>query len=179
MATLGRPFQVRGALKAQVTDADAQTALRTLARDVGPVWVSGVGLTRLREARPVSGGLALAFQGIYTPERARDLVHQSVWCSPGSLPEPADDDSVAVERLEGALVTVDGEAYGRVVHVVTGAQDLLVVAGPDGERWVPWGAPYVTWDGEAVDLVDPPPGLLDLDEATVVAPSADDAADAG
>jgi 16S rRNA processing protein RimM len=171
---LGRPFQVRGALKARVSDADAQTALRSLARDVGQVWVSGIGLTRLREARPVSGGLALAFQGVYTPERARDLVHQSVWCSAASLPEPADDETVAVERLEGAPVTVEGEAYGRVAYVVTGAQDLLVVAGPDGERWVPWSAPYVTWDGDTVDLVDPPPGLLDPDEATVVTPSGDD-----
>ena len=68
---------------------------------------------------------------------------------------------IAVELLEGAAVRADGRAYGRVTRVVTGAQDLLLVEGPDGPRWVPWAAPYVAWDGSAIDIDDPPPGLLD------------------
>jgi hypothetical protein len=72
-------------------------------------------------------------------------------------------DAPAVELLEGAPVRLDGRPYGRVARVVLGAQDLLEVDGPDGPRWLPWQAPYVRWDGEAVAIDDPPPGLLDDD----------------
>lgn len=164
LARLGRPFQVRGALRAEPVSPSAVEALRALARDLGPVWVDGMGATRLREARAVGGGLVLAVQGVYTPERARPLVHAHVWGDPGWLPEPDPDDdpdAVDVARLEGAPVTLDGAPYGRVAYVLLGAQDLLAVDGPDGQRLVPWEAPYVAWDGATVDLVDPPPGLLD------------------
>lgn len=164
LARLGRPFQVRGSLKAQPVGPSAATALRELARDLGPVWVDGHGATRLREARTVGAGLVLAVQGIYTPERARPLTHAHVWAAPTWLPEPepdGDPDAVDVARLEGVPVRLDGAPYGRVAYVLLGAQDLLAIDGPDGERLVPWAAPYVAWDGTTVDLVDVPPGLLD------------------
>lgn len=164
LARLGRPFQVRGSLKARPVSPSAATALRALAHDLGPVWVDGVGATRLREARTVGGGLVLAVQGIYDPERARALTHAHVWADPTWLPAPdpdADPDAVDVARLEGAPVRWDGAPYGRVAYVLLGAQDLLAIDGPDGERLVPWAAPYVDWDGTTVDLRDVPPGLLD------------------
>jgi ribosomal 30S subunit maturation factor RimM len=164
LARLGRTFQVRGALKAEPVSASAATALRALARELGPVWVDGHGATRLREARTVGGGLVVAVQGIYDPERARPLTHAHVWADPSWLPAPDPDDdpdAVDVARLEGAAVRLDGAPYGRVAYVLLGAQDLLAIDGPDGERLVPWAAPYVAWDGATVDLVDVPPGLLD------------------
>jgi ribosomal 30S subunit maturation factor RimM len=164
LARFGRPFQVRGALKALPSSHGAAVALRALASELGPVWVDGYGATRLREARSVGGGLVLAVQGIYTPERARPLTHAHVWADPTWLPSPDPEDgedAVDVARLEGAAVRLDGAPYGRVAYVLLGAQDLLAIEGPDGERLVPWAAPYVTWDGTTVDLVDVPPGLLD------------------
>ena len=146
--------------------ASAAGALRALAQAIGPVWVDGVGSTRLREARTVGAGLVVAVQGVYDPERARPLTHAHVWADPAWLPEPDPDDdpdAIDVARLEGAAVLLDGAPYGRVAYVLLGAQDLLAIDGPDGERLVPWAAPYVVWDGTTIDLVDVPPGLLDGD----------------
>jgi len=167
LARLGRPFQVRGSLKAAPVSPSAAAALRALAHEIGSVWVDGYGPTRLREARSVGAGLVLAVQGIYTPERARALTHAHVWADPAWLPEPDPDDdpdAVDVARLEGAPVHLDGAPYGRVAYVLLGAQDLLAIDGPDGERLVPWAAPYVVWDGTTIDLVEAPPGLLDGDQ---------------
>jgi hypothetical protein len=184
LARLGRPFQLRGALRAQTVGPAADLALLELGADGAAVWLSGFGEIRLREARRIGGGIAVSFQGSYTPERARAHVHRDLWGpapsaalaggepdragSPAGAPdEPGADGAMAVEPppelLEGVAVRVDGRPYGRVARVVLGAQDLLWVEGPDGPRWVPWQAPYVRWDGDAVAIDDPPPGLLDDD----------------
>ncbi len=164
LAQLGRPFQLRGALKARPTGPAAAHALQALAERGAEVWLSELGAIRLREARSTGPGLILAFQGIYSPERARPLVNRSLWADPASLPAAADEEAgIDIDLLQGAPVRVDGADYGRVVRVVPGAQDLLLVEGPNGERWLPWAAPYLDWDGEAVVLTDPPPGLLDDD----------------
>jgi ribosomal 30S subunit maturation factor RimM len=165
LGRLGRPFQLRGALHLRSAGPAADAAVLDLAAAGATVWLSGVGATRLREARRVGGGVVVALQGAYTPERARAHVHRELWAdvaAAAGATAPGEDD-VAVELLEGAAVRVDGEPYGRVAQVVLGAQDLLIVEGPDGRRWVPWAAPYVSWDGSAVDIDDPPPGLLDDD----------------
>ncbi len=68
--------------------------------------------------------------------------------------------------LEGlAVETSAGEKLGRVAGLyVTGGIDVLVVEGRKGEQLVPL-APYVTVEREAGRVVvDPPEGLLDLDE---------------
>ena len=179
LARLGRPFQLRGALRAQTRSPTADLALLELGADGADVWLSGFGTIRLREARRIGGGIAVSFQGSYTPERARAHVHRDLWGPApraalsggetdgpwGAADEAKTDDAVAPEPppelLEGAAVRVDGRPYGRVDRVVLGAQDLLWVEGPDGPRWVPWQAPYVRWDGDAVAIDDPPPGLLD------------------
>jgi ribosomal 30S subunit maturation factor RimM len=177
LARLGRPFQLRGALRAQTLGPAADRLLLELGGAGETVWLSGVGATRLRDARRIGGGVAVSFQGIYTPERARDHVHRDLWGPAdhaAGTHDPADPlaaaadadapgDAPAVELLEGAPVRLDGRPYGRVSRVVLGAQDLLEVDGPTGPRWVPWQAPYVRWDGEAVAIDDPPPGLLDDD----------------
>jgi len=177
LARLGRPFQLRGALRAQTLGPAADLLLLELGEAGETVWLSGFGATRLRDARRIGGGVAVSFQGIYSPERARDHVHRDLWgpAGLGAGPrDPADPVAAApdahapggtpaVELLEGAPVRLDGRPYGRVARVVRGAQDLLEVDGPDGPRWLPWQAPYVRWDGDAVAIDDPPPGLLDDD----------------
>jgi hypothetical protein len=177
LARLGRPFQLHGALRAQTVGPAADRLLLALGQASEQVWLSGVGATRLRGARRIGGGVAVSFQGIYTPERARDHVHRDLWgpADHGIGPRRASDRlaaapattapdagvDLAVELLEGAAVRLDGRPYGRVARVVLGARDLLQVEGPAGPRWVPWQAPYVRWDGDAVAIDDPPPGLLD------------------
>jgi 16S rRNA processing protein RimM len=165
LGRLGRPFQLGGALHLRSPGPAADAAVLELARSGATVWLSGIGAIRLREARRVGGGVVVAFPGAYGPERARAHVHRELWAAPdavaGARAAGGDDADVAVELLEGAAVRLDGCPYGRVARVVAGAQDLLLVEGPDGERWVPWAASYVSWDGAAVDIDDPPPGLLD------------------
>jgi hypothetical protein len=179
LARLGRPFQLRGALRAQTVGPAADLILLELGSAGADVWLSGVGMIGLRGARRIGDGVAVSFQGSYTPERARAHVHRDLWgpvpsavlagdeadAARGATDETgADDDAEPPpELLEGAAVRVDGRPYGRVARVVLGAQDLLWVEGPDGPRWVPWRAPYVRWDGDAVAIDDPPPGLLDDD----------------
>ncbi|MBW6455431.1 MAG: hypothetical protein K0A98_06050 [Trueperaceae bacterium] len=181
LARLGRPFQLRGALRAQTLGPAADLVLLALGEAGETVWLSGFGATRLRGARRIGGGVAVSFQGIYSPERARDHVHRDLWgpAERGAGPHgrvtataaapvaanaagaDAPGAAPAVELLEGAPVRLDGRPYGRVARVVLGAQELLEVEGPEGPRWVPWQAPYVRWDGDAVAIDDPPPGLLD------------------
>ena len=165
LARLGRPFQLHGALRAQTLGPAADRLLLELGEAGETVWLSGVGATRLRGARRIGGGVAVSFQGIYTPERARDHVHRDLW---GPAERAAADpvagapgEAPAAELLAGASVRLDGRPYGRVTRVVLGAQDLLEIEGPAGPRWVPWQAPYVRWDGDGVAIDDPPPGLLD------------------
>ena len=166
LARLGRPFQLHGALRAQTLGPEADRLLLAWGEAGATVWLSGVGPTRLRGARRIGGGVAVSFQGVYTPERARDHVHRDLWGPPERNADPRaatgrDDEAPAAELLAGASVRLDGRPYGRVTRVVLGAQDLLEVEGPAGPRWVPWQAPYVRWDGDAVAIDDPPPGLLD------------------
>jgi len=175
LARLGRPFQLRGALRARTAGPGADRALLRLGEAGAEVWLSGLGPTRLRGARRVGDGVVLSLQGVYSPERAREHVHREVWgpAERGAGPRPATaapEDATAapgappapaVELLEGAPVRLDGRPYGRVARVVLGAQALLEVDGPEGARWVPWQAPYVRWDGDAVAVDDPPAGLLD------------------
>lgn len=160
LARLGRPYQLRGALKARTAHPAADEALLQLAQRGAEVWLSGVGPIRLREARANGAELVLAFQGVYSPERARPLVNSDLWADPADLPDATGEEDGTL-LLIGAPVLLDGAHYGRVVEVHPGPQDLLLVEGPQGRRWLPWGAPYLSWDGRAVMLDDPPAGLLD------------------
>ena len=178
LARLGRTFRLLGELRAYPADPAVGAALPGLAERGERVWLSGLGPSRLRLARRLGAGWLLAFQGVYTPERARELTGRELWGpaeppgSPAAEAIDAERDGAAdeaeaaeppVERLVGASVRLDGAPYGRVLDVVSGAQDLLLVEGPNGSRWVPWGAPYVRWDADAVAIDDPPRGLLDDD----------------
>jgi ribosomal 30S subunit maturation factor RimM len=175
LARLGRTFRLKGELRAYLADPALGAALAGRAERGERVWLSGLGPSRLRLARRLGDGWVLAFQGIYTPERARELTGRELW-GPEEPPGVPDDEAGGTPRHElpdavepplayliGASVRLDGAPYGRVLDVVSGAQDLVLVEGRDGRRWVPWGAPYVRWDADAVAIDDPPRGLLDDD----------------
>jgi len=190
LARLGRTFRLIGELRAYPADPAAGAALAGLAERGEAVWLSGLGPSRLRLARRLGEGWLVAFQGVYTPERARELTGRELWW-PGQPPRVPDDEAGGaarhgaaveaidaerdgaadevdaaeppVERLVGVPVRLDGASYGVVVDVVRGAQDLLLVEGRDGPRWVPWAAPYVRWHAGTIAIDDPPRGLLDDD----------------
>jgi ribosomal 30S subunit maturation factor RimM len=170
LGRLGRPFQTRGALRLQSLEAAYDQVASELAQHNAEVFLSGVGLLRLRGAQRTGDGVALSFAGHYTPERARVLVHAELWAPPSTQPQPAQH-TPAIAGLEGADVVLSGVVIGRVARVLHGPQTLLELtretSAPAGgnatAQLLPWGAPYVVWTGERIELHDPPAGLLDDD----------------
>lgn len=158
LARLGRVHGLQGFLRAQTRSEASAEALAGLAGTATDVWVTGVGFARVRAWRRHGSLHLVALEGVYTPERARSLTHADVWGPREALTvEPQD----AWEMLEGAAVLVDGVAFGRVGEVMPGAQVLVGVRDHHGTlHWLPWGAPYIAWDGQALQVVNPPAGLL-------------------
>jgi 16S rRNA processing protein RimM len=119
---------------------------------------------RVIEARPQGRVWAVRLEGVSTREAAEALVGCEVLATREALGEAGEGLHFWAD-LEGlAVVTVAGEALGKVTGLLeTGAVDVLVVTGGRGEVLVPL-APYVTVDRAAGKVVvDPPEGLLDLD----------------
>jgi 16S rRNA processing protein RimM len=117
---------------------------------------------RIEEARPQGRLWAVKVEGVSDRTAAERLVGAEVLAPREELPEAGEGRLLWVD-LEGLeVVTVAGEAIGRVTELYeTGAVDVLVVTGPRGEKLIPL-APYVTVDREARRIVvDPPEGLLD------------------
>lgn len=118
---------------------------------------------RLLEARPQGRVWAVQVQGV------ADRTAAEGWVGAEVLAERADFGEAGPDRhywadLEGLpVVTVGGEAVGRITGLYeTGGVDVLVVTGQGGERLVPL-APYVTVEPDRV-VVDPPEGLLETTE---------------
>jgi 16S rRNA processing protein RimM len=117
---------------------------------------------RIEEARPQGRLWAVKVEGVSDRTAAERLVGAEVLVEREELPDPGEHRMFWAD-LEGLeVVTAAGEAVGRVTGLMeTGAVDVLVVTGPEGERLVPL-APYVAVDRAARRIVvDPPEGLLD------------------
>jgi len=157
VARIGRSHGLDGAMRVHpLGDAGAETLLAAAS-----VWIDGLG-----EARVVSFGshgreFLLRVDRVRRVETAKQLVHATVWAPPlASAPDRTDDADLT--DLIGLPVRVDGRTIGEVVGVEGPAlQPLLRMRGPSGETFLPAAAPYVRTGQDGVDVVDPPPGLLD------------------
>ena len=117
---------------------------------------------RIEEARPQGRVWAVKVEGVGDRNAAEALVGAEVLAPRDELGEAGEGRHLWAD-LEGLeVVTVAGEAVGRVTGLYeTGGVDVLVVKGERGEKLVPL-APYVTVDRDARRIVvDPPEGLLD------------------
>lgn len=124
------------------------------------VWIDGLGEARVLELAPHGRHLLLRVDRIRRVDTAKAHLHAAVRVDPATLP----DEIMAAMGPDatGLPVFVDGERYGTVAAVEPGgANPLLIVRGPAGERPVPLQAPYVEVGPDAVRLHDPPPGLLE------------------
>lgn len=116
-----------------------------------------------------SGQLLVAFDGITDRTAAAEL--GGIWLSidSGALPPVTDPDEFRDHELIGLSVrTVAGEQVGVVTDVLHHGQDLLVITAEGADdRLVPFVAPLVPEVDVAggVLVIDPPPGLLDPDQA--------------
>jgi 16S rRNA processing protein RimM len=169
---IGRPHGIRGDVVVSVrTDEPelrfvAGARLDTDPADVGPLTVAAM--------RWHSGALVVRFAGIRDRDAAAAL--GGTWLSVDSdtLPALADPDEFRDHDLVGLSVqTTDGQAVGVVADVLHYGQDVLAVrplaagAGADAEILVPFVKAIVTDVDVAngVLVIDPPPGLLNLEDA--------------
>ena len=168
---LGRSFGLAGGLRFHAAGPrDAGVVVH-----VDRVFVEGLGDSPVREVRAHAGDVIVYLARARNRDQARALANAAVYVDPALVPGD-DEDTFYLENLIGAPVVSLGadrsaeaaahdavpDAVGEVVDVITGAgQDLLVVATPSGRLLLPWQAPYVRFDGERVQLVDPPEGLLE------------------
>jgi 16S rRNA processing protein RimM len=165
---IGRPHGVRGEVTVEVRTDDPDSrfvpgaVLATDPADRGPLTVTGVHwhgtVLLLRLARP--DGTPIADR-----EAAESVRNTELLVDVADLPD-LDDDSFYDHQLVGlAARTTDGSPIGDVTAVRHEAQDLLVVARPQGGEVL---IPFVTAIVPTVDLaggflvVDPPEGLLEL-----------------
>ncbi|GBF05091.1 16S rRNA-processing protein RimM [Deinococcus aerius] len=163
------PHGVQGGVKVYVL-GNAEQML-----DLPRVWVEGRGWLRVRRAEALAPGVALHLAGVTSREGAEALRGANVYAADADLP-PLEEGSYYYHELRGLPVQgADGTRLGEVTDVVDGGhQDLLVVAHPGGEGFLPLQAPYVvvrtgnTGRPSAIALTgDAPAGLLgeDAEEA--------------
>lgn len=162
LGRIGKPFQLEGGIRFQA-DADAAEAA---ARVVAEVFVTGLGVVRVRRARDVSGTLVLYLEGVRDRDAAQALVHAEVWADPSGLEQDLVDALALAaegEPLAGLVVRLDGVRVGQVhASFLGGANDLVEVRlDAGGTVLIPLAAPYVRLGDDAIDLVDPPAGLLE------------------
>jgi 16S rRNA processing protein RimM len=169
---IGRPHGIRGDVMVSVRTDEPElrfavgSRLDTDPADVGPLTVAAV--------RWHSGALLVSFDGIRDRDAAAEL--RGTWLSvdSGMLAAPEDPDEFRDHELVGLSVqTADGTVVGVVMDVLHSGQDLLAVRQDTGagasapEILVPFVKAIVTDVNVAagVLVIDPPPGLLNPDEA--------------
>src|SRR5215469_4059645 len=161
---IGRPHGIRGDVVVGVRTDEPElrfavgSRLDTDRADVGPLTVAAV--------RWQSGELIVRFRGIRDRTAAGEL--RGTWLSvdSGTLAPTGDPDEFRDHDLVGLCVrTIDGAEVGVVEDVLHHGQDTLIVRAASREILVPFVKAIVTSvDVEAgVLVIDPPPGLLDLE----------------
>jgi 16S rRNA processing protein RimM len=165
---IGKPHGVRGevAVEIRTDDPDGRFAdgavLATDPPERGPLVV--------QQSRPHAGRLLVLFDGVADRTAAAALRGTLLTVDTSGDPPLDDPDEFYDHQLIGlAVETAGGEVVGEVVDVLhPPGPDLLVVRRPAGDEAL---IPFVADMVPSVDLasrrvvVDPPRGLLDLDEA--------------
>lgn len=129
----------------------------------------GTGALTVETASPHNDRMRVRFAEAGDRTAAEALRGVELVMDSGDLPPSTDADDVHdLELIGSSVVTTDGTEVGTVTDVLHPAQDVLVIARPDGgEVLVPFVAalvPVVDLAGRRL-VVDPPPGLLGDEEA--------------
>jgi 16S rRNA processing protein RimM len=168
---IGRPHGIRGAVVIGVRTDEPElrfavgSRLDTDRADVGTLTVAA--------ARWQSGTLIVRFDGVRDRDAAAELTGTWLSVDSGTLAPPDDPDEFRDHDLVGLSVqTSDGSVVGVVEDVLHYGQDILAIRPPDGsgardEILVPFVKAIVTDVDVAAGLlvIDPPPGLLNPDDA--------------
>ncbi|HXT91332.1 MAG TPA: ribosome maturation factor RimM [Trebonia sp.] len=165
---IGRAHGIRGAVVVGVrTDEPELRFANGSQLDTDP---SGVGPLTVAATREHSGELLVRFVGINDRDAAEELRGTWLLVDSATIAPPDDPDEFHDTDLIGLAVrTVDGAAVGTVTDVLHPAQDVLVVKAPDAREIM---IPFVKAIVPEVDIksgivvIDPPEGLLNLEQAT-------------
>jgi 16S rRNA processing protein RimM len=117
--------------------------------------------------QPGRKGLILKIQGIDSQVQAEALAGQELYLSPDSFLPPEEGSFYPGQLIGCRVLTQDGAELGQVTAVIpVGESGLLVVGLGRGEIYIPLaGEICVEIDiGAGLIRVDPPQGLLDLNE---------------
>jgi 16S rRNA processing protein RimM len=164
---IGRPHGIRGDVVVGVRTDEPELRFAKGSRlDTEP---SGIGPLTVAGTKWHSGELLVRFEGIGDRDAAAELGGTWLMVDSATIAPSDDPDEFHDADLVGLAVrTVDGTQVGTVDDVLHPAQDVLVVKAADGrEIMIPFVKPFVP----VVDIpggvltIDPPAGLLDLEEA--------------
>lgn len=112
----------------------------------------------------VSGGLViLRLEGCESREEAESLIGCQLWLNQAELP-PAGPDEFYLCYLEGKpALTPSGIGLGTIVGVMSaGGQNTLVLRYQDRELLIPAVRAFIVEVTSSHVVLDPPPGLLEL-----------------
>jgi 16S rRNA processing protein RimM len=161
---IGRPHGIRGAVVVGVRTDEPElrfavgSRLDTDRPEPGSLTVAAT--------RWHSGELLVRFEGYRDRTAAEELRGISLSIDSGTLAPTGDPDVFHDHELIGLTVrTADGTEIGVVEDVLHPAQDVLSIRAASGEILVPFVKAIVTEVDVAngVLVIDPPPGLLDLE----------------
>ncbi|MGW5880151.1 ribosome maturation factor RimM [Nocardiopsis terrae] len=161
---IGRAHGIRGdvAVDVRTDDPDARftvgAVLRTDPASAGPLTIAST--------RRHSGRLLVRFEGMADRDAAEALRGTALLVDSADIAPLDDPDEFHDHELVGlTAVTTGGETVGTVDDVLHHAQDVLVITAEAGhEVLVPFVAALVPEVDVAAGriVLDPPPGLLDL-----------------
>jgi len=166
---IGRPHGIRGDVVVGVRTDEPELRFALGSRlDTDPV---GVGPLTVAGTRWHSGELLVKFEGISDRTTASGLGGTWLFVDAATLGETGDPDEFRDGQLVGLSVrTVDGTVVGAVDDVLHGGQDVLVIrpAAGGADILVPFVKAIVTQVDVpgGVLVIDPPEGLLNLQDAT-------------
>jgi 16S rRNA processing protein RimM len=127
---------------------------------------------RLLAGRAQGGGAVVQLDSVASRSDAERLEKMAVLVARGHLP-PAAAGEYYWDDLKGKEVeTVAGRRIGRVSRIFSnGAQDVLVVTDADGEYFIPITREILVAEEPGKLVVDPPPGLLEINRPQTASPS--------
>ncbi|MEW2579509.1 ribosome maturation factor RimM [Streptomyces syringium] len=177
---IGRAHGIKGEVTVEVRTDEPELRLgpgAVLATDP-----AGVGPLTIETGRVHSGRLLLRFAGVKDRTGAEALRNTLLIAEidPEDVPEDPEE-FYDHQLMDLDVVTVDGIEIGRITEIShLPSQDLFIVERPDGsEVMIPFVAeivPEIDLEAQRA-IIDPPPGLIDADQAVIASARDAEAAD--